>query len=169
MLDPREHLALGGTIALQLIRDNDAGHVLQALEQRAKALLRGLRVAPLLDEDVQDVVVLIHRAPQGMAFTIDRQKPFIQMPCITRLRATATQPIGVILPKLPAPLADGFVGHGDAAFQQECLYVAVAPGEVRVEPDPVTDDFTREAVILVALGVGWRGHAWLSILVFDGS
>ena len=80
-----------------------------------------------------------------------------------------TQPIGVVLPTFPAPRADGFVGDGDAACEHECLHVAGTQGEARGEPNTVTDDFTREAVIRIALGVGWRGRAWLPILVFDGS
>ena len=47
------------------------------------------------------------------------------------------------------------------------FHVAVAQGKAIVEPDPVTDNFTREAVILVALGIGWRSHAWLPILVLN--
>src|SRR5215831_13226671 len=126
MFHPGQELALRRAVALELIRDDHPWHVLQPLEQLAKALLGRLLVAPLLDEDVQDVVVLIHRAPQVMALTVNRQKHFIQMPCIARLRATATQPIGVILPKLPAPFADGFVGHSDTTFEQEFLHVAIA-------------------------------------------
>src|SRR5215470_523138 len=95
-----------------------------------------------------------------MALTVNRQKHFIQMPFIARLRATATQPIGVILPKLPAPLADGFVGHCDAAFEQEFLHVAIAQGEAIGEPDAMTDNFTGKAVVLVTLGVGRRGYVW---------
>src|SRR5690349_10403527 len=71
-----------------------------------------------------------------MALTVDRQKHFIQMPCIARLRATATQPIGIILPKLPAPFADGFVGHGDPTFEQEFLHVAIAQGEAIIGSTP---------------------------------
>jgi len=52
-----------------------------------------------------------------MAFAMDRKKNLIQMPCVPRLRAPAPQPIGVVLSKLPTPLADGFVGYGDAALE----------------------------------------------------
>src|SRR5262245_42414015 len=45
-------------IALQLFRDNDAWHVLQPLEQRTEKLLRRLRVAPALHQDVEHGVVL---------------------------------------------------------------------------------------------------------------
>src|SRR4029450_8875939 len=91
------------------------------------------------------------------------------MPCIARLRAPATQPIGVILPKLPAPFADGFVGHGDTTFEQEFLHIAIAQGEAIVEPDAMTDNFTGKAVVLVTLGVGRKGHVWLPILGCNGS
>src|SRR5262245_5434098 len=40
------------------------------------------------------------------------------------------------------------------------LNVAVAQDEATVKPDPVTDDFTGKAVVLVVRGVGRRGHAW---------
>ena len=67
-----------------------------------------------------------------------------------------TELIGVSLPKLPAPFADGFVGHGDTTFEQEFLHIAVAQGEAIVQPDAVANDFAGKAVILVTLGVGWR-------------
>ena len=88
------------------------------------------------------------------------------MPFVPRLRATATQPIGVVLPKLLTPLADGFMGHGDTALKQQLWHVAVAQREPILQPDPVADDFAGKAVILVAFGVGRRGHAWLPILGF---
>jgi hypothetical protein len=72
MLHAREHLACGRAVALQLVRDDHAWHVLQALEQLAKALLCGLLMAPALHQAIQDVVVLVHRAPQIMALAMDR-------------------------------------------------------------------------------------------------
>jgi hypothetical protein len=47
------------------------GDIGEAFEQLAKEFLCILLVAPTLDENVQDVVVLIHRTPQVMAFTIN--------------------------------------------------------------------------------------------------
>jgi hypothetical protein len=79
--------------------------------------------------------------------------PFIPGP-----RPTATEPIGIILPELPAPLADGLVGDFDAALEQQFLDVAVAEAEAVIEPDPMADDFARIAVILVTLRVSGRGH-----------
>ena len=72
MFHPGQDLPLRRAVALQLIGDDDAGHIGEALEQLAKELLRGLFVAPTLDENVQDVVVLIHCAPQVMALSVNR-------------------------------------------------------------------------------------------------
>jgi hypothetical protein len=48
MLDPWENLALGRAAALQLVGNDHAGHVREALEQLAKKLLGRLLVAPAL-------------------------------------------------------------------------------------------------------------------------
>src|SRR5262245_43834431 len=104
-----------------------------------------------------------------MALAIDRKEHLIQVPLVARLRTPSSQPIGVVLPKLPTPFADGFVGHRDATFEQELFHVAVAQGESLVEPDSVADDFARKAVVLVTRGVSGWGHVWLPILEFEWS
>jgi hypothetical protein len=71
VLHPRKDLALRGPVAFEFIGDDHPWDVLTAFEQLAKELLRGLFVAPPLYEDVQDVVGLIHRAPEIVAFAID--------------------------------------------------------------------------------------------------
>jgi hypothetical protein len=74
-----------------------------------------------------------------------------------------TELIGVILPKLPTPLTDGFMGYGDATLEQQFFYVAVAQGEAIIEPDSMADDLAGEAVVLVAFRVsGWRHVSYLS-------
>lgn len=40
-------------------------------------------------------------------------------------RTPPSQPIGVVLPKLATPLADGFVGHQDAARRGSKVHLAV--------------------------------------------
>ena len=67
------------------------------------------------------------------------------------------QLIRVVLPKLPTPLADGFMRDVDPAFKEELLHITVAQGEAVVEPDAMADDLAGEAVVLVAFGIsGWR-------------
>ena len=163
MLHPGQDLALGRAVALELIGDHHAWHVLQPFEQLAKELLRRLLIPPALDQDVEDVVVLIDSAPQVMAFTIDGQEDFIKMLFVPWLGASMLQLIRVVLPKFQAPLADSFMGDVDAALAQELFHVAIAQRETRVEPDAMADDLAGKAVVFVACGVsGWR-HVWLPI------
>src|SRR5262249_54561565 len=124
MFHPEQDLTLGGTVALELIRNDDAWHVLQPLEQLAKELLRRRLIPPALDQDIEDVVVLIHGAPQVMALPVDRQKDLVEVPLVAWLGASTLQLIGVVLPKFQTPLADGLVRHIDAALTQELVHVA---------------------------------------------
>jgi hypothetical protein len=166
---PGQYLTLGRAVALQLVRNDNPWHVLQSLEQLAEKLLRRMLIAAALHENVEHVILLIDGPPQVILLTMDRQADLVQMPFVARLRTPPSQPIGVILPKLQTPFADSFVGHRDAAFEQELFHVAVAQGEAIVEPDPVADDFARKAVVLVAFARGGKGYVWLPILEFEWS
>src|SRR5262245_10316631 len=110
MFHSGQDLPFGRAITLELVRDDHPWHVLQALEQLTKKLLGRLFVAPTLHQDVEDVVVLLHGTPQIMAFAMNRQKHLVQVPFVAWLGASTLQPIRVVLPKLPTPLADGFMG-----------------------------------------------------------
>src|SRR5262249_27096003 len=163
MFHPGQDLPFGRAITLELVRDDHPWHVLQALKQLAKELLRRLLVAAALHQDIQHVVVLVDSAPQVMALAIDRQKDFIKMPFVSWLGASTLQLIGVVLPKFQTPLTDGFMGDVDAALEQELLHVAITQGEAVVEPDAMADNFAGEAVVFVACGVsGWRHVGGLS-------
>ena len=144
-----QYLTLRRAVALELIRDDDAWHIPQALKELAEKLLRRLLVAAALHQNVKHIVVLVDSAPQVMALAMDGQKDLTEVPLVTWLGSSVPQPIGVVLPKLPTPLADRFVGHGDAAFEQEFLHIAVAQGEAIVEPDPVANDFSGKPVVFV--------------------
>jgi hypothetical protein len=130
---------------------------LQAFEQLAEKLLRRLLIASALHEDVEHMIVLVDSPPQVMPLTLNGEKYLIQVPLVTRSRAPVTELIGVVLPKLPTPLADGFMGDGDATLEQQFFHVAVAQGEAIIEPDAMADDLAGEAVMFVSFGgSGWR-------------
>jgi hypothetical protein len=132
---PGQDLPLRRAIALELIGNDDPRDILTALEQLTEKLLRRLLIAAALHQNVEHVVVLVDGTPQVMALAIDRQEDFIQMPFVSRARPSVLQLIGVVLPKLQTPLADGLVRHSDAALKQELLYVAVAQREAIIQPD----------------------------------
>ncbi len=60
-----------------------------------------------------------------------------------------TRCLRVLLAELLAPLADGFVGHDDAALGEQLLDVTITEGEAEVQPDRMADDRGREPVPLV--------------------
>lgn len=62
--------------------------------------------------------------------------------------------IGVLLAELASPLTDRFVGHGDAAGEQELFHISVAEAETEIQPDAVADDFRRKATVLITVGDG---------------
>ena len=132
------------------------------------ASLRKVFEATLLAQAVQDGVGLLHRAPPGMARTVARQHHFLPRPLLARRRAPAPQPMRGSLAQLPAPLAAGCVGHGAPTGHQACWPVAIAPGAASGEPDAMTEHGTGQAVVLVTLGVGRRGHGWLPLLGATG-
>src|SRR5215471_17392962 len=102
-----------------------------------------------------------------MAFTIDGQEDFVKMPFVPWLGTSMLQLIRVVLPELQTPLADGLVGHRDAALEQDLLHIAVAQREAIIEPDAMADDLTGKAVIFVTFGgSGWR-HVCLPIGVCE--
>jgi len=85
------------------------------------------------------------------------------VPLVAWPGAAPPEPIGVLLPKLATPLANGFVRHGDAPDKEQLFHIAVAAAEPIVEPDAMTNDFGGKAVVLVSVGGGGRDHAWLPL------
>jgi len=167
MRHPGQALALRRAVALPLVGHADAGHRREALAELAKTGLGGRRMAPARHEALEHVIVLIHDAPQGMALPVERQTHLVHMPCIPRARPSALELVGVIVPTLPTPRAEGLVRHLDAALEQALLHVAVASRVAIREPDAMADDRTGEAVVLVACGIsGWR-HVWRPIGVCE--
>lgn len=67
--------------------------------------------------NVQHVPVLVDGAPQILPLTVDREEYLVEVPRIAGAGPAATQPVGVGLPELHAPLPDGFVGDHDPALQ----------------------------------------------------
>jgi hypothetical protein len=149
MFHSRENLSLSGSVAFQLVGDDDPWDVGQPFEQLAQELLRGAFIPPTLDQDIEHVPVLINRSPQVVALALDGQKYFIKMPLISRARAATPELIGVLLAKLATPLADRFIRHDDSAFQEHFLHVAETQTEAKVQPHRVANNLDRKPVILI--------------------
>ena len=71
------------TVAAQLVGHEPHGFLSLTLQQSAKESPRCTPVPTGLYEDVDQVTVLIHRAPEILALTVDRHEDFVQEPRIS--------------------------------------------------------------------------------------
>jgi hypothetical protein len=155
MLATGQDVPLRRAVAPALVRDEHPWPGGQALEPRAAELLGGGFVPARWDQEIEDVAVWIHGPPQIGAGPIEGEEHLIQVPLLAWPGVPPTQLIGLLRPEFHTPLLDGLVGHDDATGKQQLLDLAVAETAAAVQPDAVTDDLSRQAVVLI--GSGWRG------------
>jgi hypothetical protein len=93
--------------------------------------------------------MLVHRAPQVTDLAGNFEENFIEVPLIAGLRVPGSQLLGIDLPELAAPLADGFVCHVYAAGGKALFDIAIRERKAEIEPDDVRDNLagTVEAFI----------------------
>jgi len=102
-----------------------------------------------LDQDVQNISILINRAPQVVNASIDLEKHFVEMPAFAWPRSSSAQIVSVGLTELEAPFSDGFMSEDHATHRQHFFTIAEAQGEAKVQPNTMTDDFGREAMTMI--------------------
>ena len=71
------HRATGGRVAAQRLGDQASRHVSLVLQSRAKESHCGVPIPSRWYEEVKDVTVLIHGAPQVLLATLDRDEPLV--------------------------------------------------------------------------------------------
>ncbi len=146
MLDAGQDLALRRAVAGQLVGDDHARHVGEALEQAAKELLGSGLIAPGLHQDIEHGAVLVDGAPQIVLRAVDLDEDLVEMPLVAGPWPLPPERIGVALAELAAPLADRLVAQDHAPLGQELLHVAIAQREAEIQPHRVGDDLCREAI-----------------------
>ena len=137
---------MGDTVAAQLVGHEPHGFLSLTVHQSAEESPRGPRVLTGVYEDVDQITVLIHRAPEILALTVDRHEDFIQEPRLSESTLLALQLPSVVGAECPAPLPNGFVRHDDASFGQQILNIPEAHAVSVVEPDGMADDVGRKAM-----------------------
>jgi hypothetical protein len=145
VLHTRQDLTFRRSIALQLIGDDHAWDVLQPFEQFAKKTFRGLLVALALNQDVEHIPILVDSSPQGMGFSMNFEKDFIQVPCVATTRAPPSQCIGVRLPTFQAPLTDRFIRDHNPALCEQFFDITKTERETNIRPHGMADDFRWKA------------------------
>ena len=110
-------------VAAQLVGHEPHGFLSLTVQQSAEESPRCPRVPTRLYEDVDQITVLIHRAPEILALTVDRHEDFIQEPRISESTLSALQLPSVVGAEFPAPLPNGFVRHDDSSFGKQILNI----------------------------------------------
>ncbi len=72
------------------------------------------------------------------------------MPRITETTLSFLELACVCRPKFLTPLANGFLGDGDATFGEEFFHFPETEAESMVEPDGVANNFRGKLVPLIA-------------------
>ena len=141
---------MGNTVAAQLVGHETNRFLSLTFQETPKESPRRTPVPAGLDEEVNQVPVLVHRAPEILALTVDRDENFVQKPRIAESTLASPQSPRVIGAELPAPLPNGFVRHDDASLGEEILDIPEAQAVSVIQPDGVADNFRRKAMPKVA-------------------
>jgi hypothetical protein len=118
VLNIRQKLALCHAVALQLVGDEDARHILQTLQQPLEEALRRPGIAAALHQDIKHHAVLIDSAPEIVQLTLDPDEDLIQMPFISGPGSTPAKAVGEARAELQAPPPDALIGDSDTALGQ---------------------------------------------------
>ena len=133
----RHHGAARGGVGAQLVGDQSSRDTALGFQQRPKESDGCSPIPVRLHEDVQDVTVLVYRAPQILVATLDRDEHLVEMPSASQPTAPALQPPRVDRPEPLAPLPNRLVGDRHASLRGEIFGIAKAEAEPMVEPDGV--------------------------------
>jgi hypothetical protein len=162
MLAAGQALAYGGTVASQMIGDDDSWNVREIFDPLAEELFRSRLIPAALHQDIKDVAVLIDGTPEIVACAVDPDKHLVQVPCVPRSRTSASPLIGILLHELQTPLTDRFLRHNDPRGEQELFDIALAEAKTEVQPDTIADNLRGEAVVFRA--VGWNSSVHATIM-----
>jgi hypothetical protein len=132
MFHPRKYLLLGRAVAFQLVGDDHPRHIGQPLPQLAEELLRRLLVAAALHQNIENVPALVNGAPEVIPLAIDREEDFIQVPRVAGFRPAAPELMGILLPKLAAPLADRLIVDDHSTLEKEFFDITIAQAEAEI-------------------------------------
>ena len=146
----RHHGAARGGVGAQLVGDQSSRKTALGFQQLPKESNGCSPIPVRLHEDVQDVTVLVHCAPQILLATLDRDEHLVEIPGVSHPTAPAPQLPGVDRTEPLAPLPNRLVGDRYASLRKEIFSIAEAEAESIVEPDRVADDVGRESLSVIA-------------------
>src|SRR6201981_2438450 len=145
VLDLGQDLAFGGGVALELVCDDHPWNIPQAVQQLAEEPRGRGCAAPALDQNVEDISVLVDRAPKIVLLAADPDEHLVHVPLVAGLWPPPLQRIGEDPAEAQTPLADALVADDDSTRRQDQLNISQAQAEAVIEPDRMLDDRGWEA------------------------
>ena len=113
-----------------------------------------LRIAPTLNEHVEDLAFMVDGAPQIHPFPGDPNDHLVEVPSRARAGAALSQLARDQRAEFQHPAPHRFIGDVEPTLGEQFLYVSVAQGEAEIKPDCVLNDLGRKAMS----AVGERSH-----------
>ena len=144
--DRRHDVVMSDTVAAQLVGHETNRFLSLTVQESPKESQRRSPVSTRLDENVDHVAVLIHRAPEILALTVDRHKDLVQKSRVSESTLSSLQAPRVVRAELPAPLPNCLVRHENATFSQQILDIPEAQAVPAIDPHGVADDLRRKAM-----------------------
>ena len=139
-------------VRAELVGDDALGRDALLFQQAPQQTGRGLAVAPGLQNLVENIALLIDRAPEPMFLSGDADDDLIEMPDVAAAGPLALEPANEILAEFESPTPHGLVGDQDPALEEHFLDQAQAQRESEIEPNGIGDNLAWEAVSLVVHG-----------------
>jgi len=140
----------GRSVGAKLVRDDRARRQSALLYQLSYELERGPLVTPGLHEDIEDLSVLVYRAPEVTALSVHRDKHLVEVPQRVRPRPMTSKATSDLRAEPGNPAADRLVGHLDSTLGEQLLDVTKAQGKAGIEPHRMLDNLRREVAVTVA-------------------
>lgn len=153
VLDLWHDLPLGRSIRSELVGDHPSRRAALLAQQTFQQALSGFGVAPRLHDLIERIAVLIDSPPQPVLLPKDGDHDFVAMPTIATVWSLAPEADSIRGPELQRPSPDGHIGDKNAALEQHLLNQPQAQGKPEVQPDRMSDNLGREAMVFVANGL----------------
>jgi len=119
----------GSTVRAEFVGHHNRGRKALLLQQLAHQSHCRSRIAPSLNQEIQDFALIADRSPQIEAATADDGHHFIEMPAIRRLMSSLSEASSVDLAELEKPSAHGLVRDIHSAFGQKLFNITQAERE----------------------------------------
>ncbi len=156
MLNLWQDQTLGGGVGSELVSDHASGRNALLSKQPRQQALSGLCVAAGLGDFVENIAVLIDRAPQPTFLAIDRNDDLVQMPDVAAGGRLTLQSVGVSDTEFHRPSPDGLIRDDDPAFEKHFFNQTQAQWKPEIQPHGMGDDLRWETMAFVA--DGRQGH-----------